>query len=191
LALVAVAMDVGDGLRVTSNEPDCMSFAVGQIGDASEFRGPDFSMGMRFKLIDLGASGSCKICIATAAGVARRQTLNLDFSGSQLGISAFLDTTACGFEIQHAEFVTKDTDEHSVWWTYDGDGNTTLYYDGVSLDSVAATCPDISEPSDVDDVFAIFGSTTTSEEVCYVDEVGFSNEVLTALQIADIHANGV
>lgn len=191
MALVAVAMDFGDGLRVTDTGGGCISFAETLIGTDNQFRGPDFSMGFRFRLINTSLSGTARIGMTDNLGEARRQYINVTASGSLIGITAVLDTTACGFQIQHVWDIAEDTDEHSVWWTYDADGQSRLYVDGVEVDVFSALCSDISEPADTSDSFSIWGSTTPGIEVFYVDEAGYSDGILAAGVIADFHANGL
>jgi hypothetical protein len=189
MPLEPVAMTFGDGLRCSAILPDCWSNAVTTIGTDMRFRGPDFSMGFRFRIV--------------AQGFPRRATINTPrheffvdrFTGSPwFDIWGILHPTS-GSVTVHSVFgelngIPEDGVEHSIAWTFDGDGSSIVYFDGVAVEMLPSPSVDLSTPAAPGDVFRISGTNLPSTGFD-VDEVWFANEVLDAARILDIHTNGV
>lgn len=175
-------MSFGDALRCTASGAD-YSAASATIGTDERFQTAQFSMGFRFKIIAQGFTRSAIISTP-------RQALNVTGANGDFGITTTFDTTACDFGIQNEYEMAEDGDEHSVAWTYDGSGDSILYVDGTAVETVSAICDDFTGPVDEADVFRVQGTNVASTGFD-VDDVWFTNQVLTAQNISDIHDNGI
>lgn len=175
-------MTFGDALRCTAAVTD---YSTGStvIGTDERFQTAEFSMGFRFKVVAQGFTRTATISTP-------RQALNVTSSGGDFGITTTFDTTACDFGIQNEYEMVEDGDEHSVAWTYDGAGNSILYVDGAAVETVPAICDDFTGPVDETDVFRVAGTNVASTGFD-VDDVWFTNQVLSAQDISDIHDNGI
>ena len=187
MALQPNEMTFGGGVRCTSVGAGCFSTAVTTVGSDSRFYGPDFSMGFRFQIV--------------AQGFPRRAVVSLPrfnlFVDRALG-SAFFDlwgvlTPDSGNVTQHSILgaIAEDGDEHSVAWTFDGDGNSIIYYDGAVQETLAALGADLTTAETPPaDVFRIKGTITDSTGFD-VDNVWYVNQVFSAAQITSIHTAGL
>ena len=195
MALTSVAMECGQGLRVTDSLGGCISWAYAVIGDDSRFQG-DFSLMVRFKL----ASSPGPDLVAAVVGatdvnsVAAQFSLSIINASSELPplwlISGTVSTTLAGTITPVEHLPEADSDEHSVAWTYDiSNTTTTLYYDGVEVDSAVTPILDLSTDGAASDRFTIKGSDTPGLECFYIDRVLFSDGIASAEQIAEIHAS--
>lgn len=193
MALLQVPMTFGEGLRVTDTGGGCISYGRSPIGTDARFRGPDFSMGFRFKKINTTTSGSALIGVADSAGILRRFQLECEANSGlnliycRLNINVDAGTAN---DVVLAQII-EDTLEHSVAVTYDGDGDVNLYIDGQLVDVAPSPGLDLSSPAAAGDVFTIWGSRVPGVEIFYVDNVWFSDGIAGAAQVASLHASGL
>lgn len=184
MAIVAVAMDCGNGTRFTDTSGGCNSLAYTVIGTNSNFLGPKFSIMFRLKLVN----GS--LTIEGGRVGTPRFFLRVVPGSTLFTVTGNISTTACGTIVDFTFTKTKDTSEHSLAWTYDQAGLSKAYWDGVEEYSAAASCSDISAPTSVTDRFSIEGATNYGGvEVFNIDRVLFAPAVAPASQILDIHQN--
>lgn len=194
MALVAVPMDFGDGLRCTSTAGGASYAFLAAIGADPRFAGPQFSFAFRFLL-----SGPA-FAFDLSALVIRFGDLNgsltrfgIEVRNRDVGlwdIAAVFNSTACPGASEVLYTVARDLLEHSVVWTYDQAGNQELWFDGVLVDTRAATCADVSSPSAADDTFNIIGNPDVGPLLFDVDQVHFTNAVMTPAQVATFHSTG-
>jgi hypothetical protein len=192
MALTSVAMTCGNGLRVTDSGGGCISWGYTVVGDDSRFQGPQFTLMFRFKLAsspgpDLVAA---IVGITDASNVAKQFSLSVINAAPDWLIGATVSTTLGGTVTPVEYLPVADSSEHSVAWTYDVTNSVTrLYYDGVEVDSAATPIADLGTDGAATDRFVIKGSDTPGLECFYIDRVMFSNEIVSADSIAEIHAS--
>lgn len=195
MALTQVAGDFGEALRVTDSVGGCISYGQSPTGTDPDFLGPQMSILFRFAKINSGNGvGRCSAGFSDEGGVDERAWLEVEANTpdtSSMRIMAKLNTTACGAVTVHSYDMPKDTSWHSVAWTYDEAGDSVLYLDGAEVDSDTAPCSDISGPVDAGQVFTVWGSHTPGLEIFYVDNGAYSDEIVPAAQVQDIHDNGM
>jgi Concanavalin A-like lectin/glucanases superfamily len=194
MALTAVAMTFGDGVRCTPSDEFTSYAYLANIGADTAFNGPTFSLACRFKA-SAGAtpfdSSAAVIRFADNNGSLRR--FGLVIQNKDTGnwrILADFNSTACPSQQVVLYTVARDASEHSVVWTYDQDGDSLLYFDGTLVDTRAAPCSDISAPSAADDQFVILGNPNVGPTLFDLDQVLFSDAVMTAGQVTTYDTTG-
>jgi hypothetical protein len=184
MALLSVAMDFGNGLRVTDGFGGCISFAVATIGTDADFRGPKASIMFRAKYIG-GSNGACMVAVAG------RFWLEVAKSGSNFVVSLKINSTGCGPVTVDSYTFASDGVEHSYAAAMNTANSYSIWVDAVKVKTGSMTCTDISDPATAGDRFEIWGSTVLGTELFYVDEVYFAAGYMSTAQVLDLHTNGL
>lgn len=188
MALVAVSMTCEEGLRCTDSLGGCNSFAYTTIGTDSRWLSDKFSLMCRFKLATVGGARLFRIGPATSIGTFYRFRISCEIDGSNFLLHGIIDSDA-GFSDFTASPVA-DLNEHSMAWTYDRTGVQNLYYDGVLINTGASPGLSVAGGEAVSDIFMIAGSALfTGVENYNLDRVIYTNAIMPAAQILDIHTN--
>lgn len=197
MALLNVAGDYGEALRVTDSIGGCISFA--QTPDAAgldtELTGTEFSMGFAFRSITGAGGGSiftCQIGIGHFDGLGPYALrIRVEKNDPDILVHFTINTTSCGEQTLHTETLSLTTDWHTAAITYKSDGNWIAYVDGVEVASDVAPCPDLTEDFSSSTNFQIWGSTVPGAEIFYVDEAWCGPGTATAAEVLDINDNGL
>jgi hypothetical protein len=190
MALDPIAMDCGDGLNCTDSFGGCCSYGYTTIGTDPRFRGPEFSFMLRFRLSSaLVATAIGAVGVANSLGAPTNRVLIVQLVVSTFSFQGTVVTDLCN-ETMEGPTLAKDTNEHSIAWTYGAD-EWRMYLDGALGTSGPPPCASFTDSTAAaDDIFLIAPNTFFDGGTSlYVDRVMYTDSVMPAAQILDIHQN--